>query len=105
MVKLDIKQIVKGKDLKRADSWTQLILEVLGSDYTFIAREYMVGQFIAMFVKDDVKPHITQIKTSYVKTANYGLTGNKGCCSLRFNYYDSSFVFINVHLEHRQNAA
>ena len=102
MVKLNLPSVVKGKDNKRAAAWDQLIQSEIGDGYTQVATEFMVGQYISMYVRDEIKPHVTEIKQLSLKTGYYGLTGNKGCVALRFKYFETSFAFINVHLEHRQ---
>jgi inositol-1,4,5-trisphosphate 5-phosphatase len=56
-----------------------------------------------VFVRTALRDKISGIQTFSLKTAFYGLTGNKGATSLRFNYQDSSFAFINVHLNHKQD--
>ena len=33
-----------------------------------------------------------------VKSGFSGIAGNKGATSIRFNYEDTSFAFINVHM-------
>ena len=38
------------------------------------------------------------MKTSKVKTGFGGNSGNKGAVTLRFNFDDSSLVFLNCHL-------
>ena len=39
-----------------------------------------------------------------VKTANGGLTGNKGSVALRFDLKDTSFMFMNCHLAPHDNS-
>jgi hypothetical protein len=38
------------------------------------------------------------IKTVKVKTGAGGIAANKGSTSIRFNYFDTSFMFLNCHL-------
>jgi hypothetical protein len=38
------------------------------------------------------------MRTSKVKTGFAGQSGNKGAVALRFNFDDSSLVFLNCHL-------
>jgi hypothetical protein len=61
----------------------------------------MVGQYITMYVRDEIKTQVTDIKQLSLKTGYYGIAGNKGCVAIRFKYEETSFAFINVHLEHR----
>jgi len=62
----------------------------------------MVGQYIVMFVKEEHKDKINSIKKHKVKTGFAGMAGNKGSVALRFNFEDTSFAFVNVHLESGQ---
>ena len=62
----------------------------------------MVGQYIVMFVKEEHKDKINSIKKHKVKTGFSGMAGNKGSVALRFNFEDTSFALVNVHLESGQ---
>jgi len=62
----------------------------------------MVGQYIVMFVKEEHKDKINSIKKHKVKTGFSGMAVNKGSVALRFNFEDTSFAFVNVHLESGQ---
>ena len=64
----------------------------------------MVGCFIIMFVKDEHRQKISVLRKVKVKTGFSGMTGNKGSVSIRFNFEDTSFAFLNAHLESGQNA-
>lgn len=59
----------------------------------------MVGQYIAVFVKNNLAPHVKAIKKHKTKTGLAGYTGNKGSVAIRFAVCDTSFAFVNVHLE------
>lgn len=59
----------------------------------------MVGCNIIMFAKSIHKNKIKNIRKVKVKTGFSGMTGNKGSVAIRFNYEDTSFAFINCHLE------
>lgn len=64
----------------------------------------MVGCFIVMFTKIQLKNSIKNIRKVKVKTGFSGMTGNKGSVAIRFNFEDTAFAFINTHLEAGQNA-
>lgn len=58
----------------------------------------MVGCYIMLFTKDEYKNRVKNMKTSKVKTGFGGNSGNKGATTIRFNFDDSSMVFMNCHL-------
>mgnify|MGYP000618935985 FL=1 len=62
MVKLNVTSVVKGKDKKRAEAWDQLIQSEIGDGYSQVVTEFMVGQYITMYVREEIKPHVTDIK-------------------------------------------
>ena len=64
----------------------------------------MVGLLIKMFVKKEVEMDINDMCKHEVKTANGGLTGNKGSVALRFDLKDTSFMFMNCHLAPHDNS-
>ena len=63
----------------------------------------MVGVNIIMFAKKEHKGKIKNIRKVKVKTGFSGMAGNKGSTSIRFNFENTSFCFINTHLESGQN--
>ena len=65
----------------------------------------MFGCFIMLFARKDVMAD-TKLKffqAVKIKTGVKGIAANKGGVALRFNYLDSSFVFMNSHLTSGQN--
>ena len=44
----------------------------------------MVGQFITVFAKDEIKESINGLKKFVVKTGFASIGGNKGCAAVRF---------------------
>jgi alpha-D-ribose 1-methylphosphonate 5-triphosphate synthase subunit PhnG len=59
----------------------------------------MVGCFIILFIRDEHKELLRAVKKCKVRTGFSGMAGNKGGVALRFALGDSTFAFINVHLE------
>ena len=51
-----------------------------------------------VFVNEIILPKISKIDTFKVKTGASGMAANKGCVSLKFWVYDTSFIMINCHL-------
>ena len=58
----------------------------------------MVGCFISLFVREDVKQRFKEITASKVKMGMKGKAGNKGAVGLSFQVDDSTFLFLNCHL-------
>jgi hypothetical protein len=52
-----------------------------------------------MFAKEGLKDSIRNISRIKVKSGFGGVTGNKGAVGIRFNVDDTSFAFVNCHLE------
>ena len=51
-----------------------------------------------MFVKEEIKENLNNLKKFDVKTGFASIGGNKGCVAIRFQYNNTSFAFLNVHL-------
>jgi hypothetical protein len=68
-----------------------------------IIHKTMVGCEILMFTKVIHRERIKNLRKFKVKTGLSGMTGNKGSVAIRFNFDDTSFAFINTHLESGQN--
>lgn len=61
-------------------------------------RKVMFGCLIMLFVRDDSLHCVKKMHTCKVKTGAKGMAANKGSTSLRFNYEDTSLMFLNCHL-------
>jgi len=99
MVPLNTKEIVAGKDKQLALLWQEVIQNCLGPDYLPIIHKTMVGCEITMFALERYRTRINNLKKFKVKTGLSGITGNKGSVAFRFTFDDTSFAFINTHLE------
>ena len=65
-------------------------------------RKVMFGCFIMLFARDDQTKHIKKTFACKVKSGTAGITANKGSTSFRFNYDETSFLFLNCHLSSGQ---
>ena len=64
----------------------------------------LVGLLNLVFVRDQIAGKVSNLAFQQVKLGLKGFTGNKGALAFRFEIWDNSFCFINVHLPpHRQN--
>lgn len=99
MVPLNTKEIVVEKNKQRALLWQEVIQNCLGPDYIPVVHKTLVGCNIQMFAKREHINRIRGIRKCKVKTGLAGMTGNKGGVALRFLFDDTSFAFINCHLE------
>lgn len=58
----------------------------------------MVGLYVVFYAKRCIRPHIKNLACSKMKLGMAHM-GNKGCCSIRFQYKDSTLTFGCAHLE------
>ena len=60
----------------------------------------MFGCFIMLFARSDClnQSSFRAQKQVKIKTGTKGMTANKGAVALRFNFDDTSFMFMNTHL-------
>ena len=84
--------------------WHDLVLNNLNkeygaNDYVFVDEENLVGLYVALFTRKCVSQRLTDIATSKVKLGFSGKMGNKGATLIRFFLEDTSFCFINCHLD------
>ncbi len=105
IVGLNPKQVLQGKDTTRMALWEQIIYRSLNkrTKYVCVTKKCMVGCYILLFARDEIKYRFSGIRTSKVKTGLAGSSGNKGAVAIRFNFDDSSFACINCHLTSGQN--
>lgn len=84
--------------------WNDHVLKTLrassgGQDYVLLASEGLVGIHIGLFAKRTISTKVTEIATSKVKLGLSGKVGSKGAALVRFLFEDTSFCFINCHLD------
>jgi hypothetical protein len=77
--------------------------KVKGHEYVYVQNEDLVGLYICLFTKKGLNTKLTDIATSKVKLGFSGKMGNKGATLIRFNLEDTSFCFINCHLDSGHN--
>ena len=65
----------------------------------------MFGCFIMLLVRSDsfAASAFKALTSAKIKTGTKGMTANKGAVALRFNFFDTSFMFMNCHLTSGQN--
>lgn len=105
MVKLGaMASLAANKNYERMRQWEttverELIRRSQGNyKYACQLRKVMFGCYMMVFVREDNMNKTSQFMKTSVKTGAGGMAANKGSCSVRFNYYDSSFMFLNCHL-------
>lgn len=67
-------------------------------EYVRIASKQMVGIFLTIWVRKDLRKHIQNLKVSTVGVGVMGYIGNKGAVSISMSIYQTHFCFICTHL-------
>ncbi|XWS58889.1 hypothetical protein CRYUN_Cryun08bG0073700 [Craigia yunnanensis] len=62
-----------------------------------VGSRQLAGMLIAVWVKDNLKPHVGDIDAAAVPCGFGHAIGNKGAVSLRLRVYDRIFCFVNCH--------
>ncbi|CAK9318657.1 unnamed protein product [Citrullus colocynthis] len=68
------------------------------SRYCLVASKQMVGIFLTIWVKSDLRDHVRNMKVSCVGRGLMGYLGNKGSISISMSLHQTSFCFICTHL-------
>jgi hypothetical protein len=103
MVDLEvIGSIICAKDKERMVQWESIVGSGLkkrtGQVYGCLLRKVMFGCFVMLFVRQDNFKYISNMHSVKTQTGTKGLTANKGSTAIRFNFHDTSFMFMNCHL-------
>jgi Phosphatidylinositol 5-phosphate phosphatase len=99
-VELNTTNIIAG-DQYKFRQWVEVILFNLKKfdKYIFVKHQNLVGILSIVLVKEHLARRLTRVEADVVKTGLAGTVGNKGGAVIKFYIDDTSFVFINVHLE------
>ncbi|CAN0928332.1 Type IV inositol polyphosphate 5-phosphatase 3 [Linum grandiflorum] len=68
------------------------------SSYVRIVSKQMVGIFITVWVRRNLRKHIQNVKVSTVGVGVMGYIGNKGSVSVSMSVYQTPFCFVCTHL-------
>ncbi|BAF25008.1 type IV inositol polyphosphate 5-phosphatase 9 isoform X1 [Oryza sativa Japonica Group] len=63
-----------------------------------IMNKQMVGIFMSVWVRSNLRPYIHHLNVSCVGSGIMGYLGNKGSVSIRFVLHETSFCFVCCHL-------
>ncbi|XP_068649772.1 type IV inositol polyphosphate 5-phosphatase 7-like [Aristolochia californica] len=68
------------------------------SRYCLVASKQMVGIFLTVWVRSDIRDDVKNLKVSCVGRGLMGYLGNKGSISISMSVHQTSFCFICSHL-------
>ncbi|KAL8170289.1 hypothetical protein V2J09_022093 [Rumex salicifolius] len=68
------------------------------SSYCLVASKQMVGVFLTVWVKSDLRDCVRNLKVSCVGRGLMGYLGNKGSISISMSLHQTSFCFVCSHL-------
>ncbi|WOL09371.1 type IV inositol polyphosphate 5-phosphatase 9-like [Canna indica] len=69
-----------------------------GEDFHCILRKQMVGIFVSVWVRGDLRRCVRNLAVCCVGCGIMGCLGNKGSISVRFCLHETSFCFVCCHL-------
>jgi len=93
-----------SKSAERVLYWKQKILDVLCSkdgdnnDYTMLSQNHLVGIAQFVFVKNDLVPKVSDLRTVTCGIGLLGFGGNKGAVTTRIVVEETSITFVTSHL-------
>ncbi|EAN34387.2 Polyphosphatidylinositol phosphatase [Theileria parva strain Muguga] len=71
--------------------------------YYKVSSIAMTGLYLVIYAKLSLKPYITNVLITNVKTGLNLNIGNKGCVGIRFRIFDHYMSFLNLHLNFGKN--
>ncbi|XP_057868576.2 type IV inositol polyphosphate 5-phosphatase 6-like [Cryptomeria japonica] len=108
IVPLNAGNVLGVEDNGPAAKWLALIRQTLnkntnqinssGPNYCLVASKQMVGIFLCVWVKSDLRQHVRDIRVSCVGCGLMGYLGNKGSVSISMLFQQTSFCFVCTHL-------
>jgi phosphatidylinositol-bisphosphatase len=89
-----------SKTYARSQFWHAQIMECLGSAGTFIPvmQKSLVGILLIVYAKENIAPHIQDVRSASAGVGLMGMMGNKGGVTIRMNIHDTPICFVCSHL-------
>jgi phosphatidylinositol-bisphosphatase len=96
---LSAQALVLG-DTTKSEPWEEAIIATLSTmdDYILLMTKQNVGILLVVCVKPEHLPYIHSVQTAAASVGIMGIMGNKGGVAIRFSFHDSTFCFVNSHL-------
>ncbi|KAL4576518.1 hypothetical protein LXL04_012613 [Taraxacum kok-saghyz] len=66
--------------------------------FCLVASKQMVGIFLCVFIRQDLRHHVSNLKISCVGRGIMGYLGNKGSVSVSMTLHRTTFCFVCTHL-------
>jgi hypothetical protein len=100
-IPLNAKSFVVATNDNLINTWKTIIANNLKrfDKYNFVRERTLIGILTLVFAKESIKDRISKVEVDSVKTGLAGKLGNKGGVVIKMCIDDSSFAFINAHLE------
>lgn len=87
-------------DSENKKFWTEKIKNTLNrhGDYSTLWTGQLGGLGLFIFVKKSEMNKISEVESAFKKTGFRGVSSNKGCIAVRFNYENTQLCFVTSHL-------
>ncbi|TNY22252.1 Endonuclease/exonuclease/phosphatase [Rhodotorula diobovata] len=87
----------------REDVWRRALEEALAKrfpdiSYSKLHSRQLVGALMIVYVRDDVRRHVSDVSSASLATGLMGMLANKGAVAIRLRYRDAPLTFVNSHL-------
>ncbi|KAI7746269.1 hypothetical protein M8C21_000434 [Ambrosia artemisiifolia] len=70
----------------------------LNPGFSLVASKQMVGIFLCIFIRNDLRHYVSDLKVSCVGRGIMGYLGNKGSISISVTLHRTTFCFVCTHL-------
>lgn len=91
-------QAIVSPGVEECNRWKALLEGEIGSEYTVVTSEQLVGIYCLLFVKKSVVAGLTDVQVHRVMRGMGGLSGNKGAVVLTVRIFEIEIVFSCAHL-------
>ncbi|KAL2834525.1 SacI homology domain-containing protein [Aspergillus cavernicola] len=99
-------QQIMSTDPTTRKSWELAVMDCLNTHatlkgtpkYVLLRSGQLVGASLMVYVREDALRDIKNVEGSVKKTGLSGIAGNKGGCSIRFEYSNTRVCFVTAHL-------